>query len=471
MRAAPTSFVFIALVSLLGAISALATDMSLAAVDPMARDLNVTPGRIGLSLSTFMLSFALSPLLYGPLSDRYGRRPLALLACAVYVIGGIGCVFAPGLPALLACRFVQGFGGGARPLGLAIIGDNFKGAAAREKMSYVSALGLLAPLLAPTIGAALLGFGGWRTIYMFLTATGAGAMLLVAYKLDESLPPQRRVVLSPRSVILNSLLVFRDRRTLTHTIIAIAMFGVLFGYVSGSPYVMIGAFGLTPAQYGLTFMMNSAGLLVGNLCNARLNRRGVAASRLLGAGIVLVAASTAALLAITLCGNTRIALFLPFLFLCMFGCAIANTNALQLAVEPLLHIAGTASAAVVSSQLAFGAVAGYLVSTLYDGRTPLSTVATITASGAVGLGAFLLRPRHSPGDVTSASDITADGVAALTPGPVSARPSAGVAPAEPALPRPRRAPTGAALRPSSFPGFPPRSVDREAARESGERPV
>ena len=393
MRASPNSFMFVVLMSLLGAMSALATDMSLAAVEPMARDFAVTPGRIGLALSAFMLSFALSPLVYGPLSDRYGRRPLALLACAVYVVGGLGCVFAHSLAALLACRFVQGLGGGARPLGLAIIGDHFRGAAAREKMSTVSALTLLAPLLAPTVGALLLQCGGWRLIYVFLTATGAGALVLVAGRLGESLPSERRVALSTRGVAAAYASVFRPR-SLAHTIIAVAMFGVIFGYVSGSPYVMIGAFGLTPAQFGLTFMLNSAGLLVGNLCNARLNARGVAPDRLLGGGLVLVAGSTAALLAITLAGHRGLAPFLPFLFLCMVGCAVANTNALQLAIAPLLHIAGTASAAVVSAQLAFGALAGYFVSAAYDGRTALSTVATIAVIGTVGLCAFLARPRR-----------------------------------------------------------------------------
>ncbi len=400
LRASPNSFMFIVLMSLLGAISALATDMSLAAVEPMAHDLHVSPNMVGLSLSAFMLSFALSPLAYGPLSDRYGRRPVALLACLVYVIGGVGCIFAGSLPALLVCRFVQGAGGGARPLGLAIIGDHFKGPAAREKMSYVSALSLLAPLLAPSIGALLMGFGGWRTIYLVLSATGGIALFFVWWRLGESLPEERRVSMSVRAVAGHYAAVFRDRRSLAYTLIAVAMFGVIFGYVSGSPYVMIGAFHLTPVEYGLTFMLNSSGLLVGNLVNARLNRRGVPPAKLLTAGLLLVASGSLALLGITLAGNSSVLVFLPFLFLCMAGCSISNTNALQLAIEPLLHIAGTASAAVVSAQLAFGALAGFVVATFYDGRTPLSTVATIAAIGVIGLGAFLTRPREAPVMVT-----------------------------------------------------------------------
>ena len=392
---------FIVLMSLLGAMSALATDISLAAVDPMSRDLHVTPGAVGLALSAFMLAFATSPLFYGPLSDRFGRRPVALVACVIYVVGGIGCIFAQNLPVLLAWRFVQGLGGGARPLGLAIIGDHFHGAAAREKMSYVSALSLLAPLLAPSIGALLLGAGSWRMIYVFLTATGAVALLLVWWRLDESLPAERRVSIAPRNIVANYTAVFRNGRSLAFTLIAICMFGVIFGYVSGSPYVMIGAFGLTPAQFGLTFMLNSAGLLVGNLCNARMNARGVVPARLLIIGLLLVSCDALALLAITLMGNGHVALFLPFLFLCMVGCSMANVNALQLAIEPLLHIAGTASAAVVSAQFAFGALAGYLVATFYDGHSPLSTVATMAFVGSVGLSAFLLRPKRDRAAVTA----------------------------------------------------------------------
>ena len=395
MRAAPTSFLFIVLMSLLGALSAFATDMSLAALEPMARDLQVPPATIGLSLSAFMLSFAISPLVYGPLSDRFGRRPVALLACLVYVIGGLGCVFAPSLGSLLVCRFVQGMGGGARPLGLAIIGDHFKGAAQREKMSYVSALSLLAPLLAPSIGALLMGIGGWRTIYAFLTATGAIALFLVWWRLDESLPEARRVSMAPRDLARHYAAVFRNPRSLAFTVIAISMFGVIFSYVSGSPYVMIGAFHLTPTQYGLTFMLNSSGLLIGNLVNARLNRRGVAPVRLLIGGLSLVVAGTLALLALTLAGEPPLAAFLPLLALLMMGCSITNVNAVQLAIEPLLHIAGTAAAAVVSAQLVFGALAGYLVATAYDGHTAISTVATMAAFGLVAGGAFLLRPRHA----------------------------------------------------------------------------
>ena len=395
MRAQPTSFLFVVLISLLGALSAFATDMSLAAVEPMARDLQVTPATVGLSLSAFMLSFAISPLVYGPLSDRFGRRPVALLACAIYVIGGIGCVFSSSLASLLVCRFVQGIGGGARPLGLAIIGDHFKGAAQREKMSYVSALSLLAPLLAPSIGALLMGFGGWRTIYAFLSISGALALWLVWWRLDESLPQARRVRMSPRDLARHYSAVFRNPRSLAFALIAVAMFGVIFSYVSGSPYVMIGAFHLTPTQYGLTFAVNSLGLMAGNLINARLNRRGVAPARLLVAGLTLVVVDTFALLALTLAGHATLATFLPFLAFCMVGCSITNVNAMQLAIEPLLHIAGTASAAVVSAQLVFGAAAGYVVATAYDGRTPFSTAATMALFGLMAAVAFLARPRRA----------------------------------------------------------------------------
>ena len=148
-------------------------------------------------------------------------------------------------------------------------------------------------------------------------------------------------------------------------------------------------------------MLNSSGLLVGNLVNARLNRRGVAPAHLLIGGLSLVVSGSLALLALTLAGKAELALFLPILALLMGGCSITNVNAVQLAIEPLLHIAGTASAAVVSAQLAFGALAGYVVATAYDGHSALSTVATMAAFALVAISAFLLRPRRE--DVRSFS--------------------------------------------------------------------
>ena len=142
-------------------------------------------------------------------------------------------------------------------------------------------------------------------------------------------------------------------------------------------------------------MLNSSGLLVGNLVNARLNRRGVAPAHLLIGGLSLVVSGSLALLALTLAGKAELALFLPILALLMGGCSITNVNAVQLAIEPLLHIAGTASAAVVSAQLAFGALAGYVVATAYDGHSALSTVATMGAFAFVAISAFLLRPRRA----------------------------------------------------------------------------
>ena len=258
-------------------------------------------------------------------------------------------------------------------------------------MSYVSALSLLAPLLAPSIGALLMGLGSWRLIYVFLTLAGAVALGLTYWRLGESLPEDRRVSMSAATVARNYAAVFRDGRSLPFAVIAIAMFSVIFGYVSGSPYVMIGAFHLSPLAFGLTFMLNSSGLLVGNLVNARLNRRGVAPAILLAGGLSLVVFDALVLVAITLAGNGSVALFLPFLFFCMAGCSISNTNAIQLAIEPLSHIVGTASAAVVSAQLGFGALAGYAVAAFYDGHTAFSTTATIALTGVFGLTAFLLR--------------------------------------------------------------------------------
>src|SRR3979490_662955 len=141
--------------------------------------LRVAPARAGLMMSLFMVGFAIAPLFYGPASDRYGRKPIVVFACMLFVIAGIGCALAQSLPTLLMWRVVQGAGAGASmTIALAIIRDLFEGQAARTKLSYVTIATMIVPMIAPTAGAALLAFGGWRVIHAVLA--GVGLLLLLA---------------------------------------------------------------------------------------------------------------------------------------------------------------------------------------------------------------------------------------------------------------------------------------------------
>src|SRR3981189_3238890 len=189
---------FTLLMSFLVALPSFGIDMSLPALTATGAALRVAPAQAGLMMSLFMLGFAIAPLFYGPASDRYGRKPIVVFACMLFIIAGIGCALAQSLPTLLMWRVVQGAGAGASmTIALAIIRDLFEGQAARTKLSYVAIATMIVPMIAPTAGAALLALGGWRIIHAVLA--GVGLLLLLAMSLgfaeSARADPANRLVL------------------------------------------------------------------------------------------------------------------------------------------------------------------------------------------------------------------------------------------------------------------------------------
>lgn len=370
----PDSFRFLALVALFGGLPALGTDIALPGVPQIAAGLGVPEGKVGLTLSAFMVGFAVSPLFYGPLSDRFGRRPIILIATALYAIGGLACALAGDIETLVAWRFIQGCGAGAsRAVASAIIRDLFTGPMARAKQSYVSSMQLLAPLSAPTIGATLLLVTGtWRSSYLFLSATGALACILMALFYAETFKPGSQNTLSPRQLARNYARVFTTRQSRRFLMVQTLMFGCLFSYVSGSPLVAMGVYGLSPSLYGATFALTAAGIVTGSFVNGRLNARGVDPRRPLTVGLVMGTTTTAILVVLALAGTLPLWAFLGLVVLTTMSFGLISGNAVQLALEPMGDIAGLTSSVVSASSLGFGALVGVIVPLLHDG-TPLST--------------------------------------------------------------------------------------------------
>jgi DHA1 family bicyclomycin/chloramphenicol resistance-like MFS transporter len=385
----PNSFGFLALVALFGGLAALGTDMALAGVPLIAATFSVSPGTVGLTLSAFMVGFAGSPLVYGPLSDRFGRKPIILVSTAVYSIAGLGCALAPSFEALVAWRLLQGCGAGAsRSLSAAIIRDLFTGPAGRSKQSYVQVMQLLAPLLAPTIGSVLLLlFQDWRSIYVFLSASGALTFVLMGLWYAESFKPGAQNRLAPRQLLANYFRVFTTRQSLKFLLIQALMFGCLFSYVTGSPLVIMEIYGLSPTLYGATFALTTAGIVMGSFINGRLNARHVEPRVPLTAGLVTGVVCSIALLVLALHGGLPLAVLLSLVVLVCLSFGLIGGNAVQLALEPMGDIAGLTSSVVSASSLGFGAVMGVVVSLLHNG-TPLSTVAAMAACSALALAVY-----------------------------------------------------------------------------------
>src|SRR6266404_7070543 len=292
---------FTLLLSFLVALPSFGIDMNLPALTAMGAALHVTPAQAGLMMSLFMLGFAVAPLFYGPASDRYGRKPVVVFACTLFIIAGIGSAFARSLPTLLTWRVVQGAGAGASmTIALAIIRDLFEGQAARTRLSYVAIATMVVPMIAPTAGAALLTLGGWRFIHAALAAVGLLLLLAMLFGFAESarIDPANRLV--PSVIACNYLRVLTHPVCLGYILVNAAAFGALFAYVSGSSLFLINVVGLRPEQYGLVFAATSLGIMGGGFINSRLSAWGVLPGYPLTIGLGLAAVSTMSLLALTL---------------------------------------------------------------------------------------------------------------------------------------------------------------------------
>jgi DHA1 family bicyclomycin/chloramphenicol resistance-like MFS transporter len=385
---------FTLLLSFLVALPSFGIDMSLPALTATGAALRVAPAQAGLMMSLFMLGFAVAPLFYGPASDRYGRKPVVVFACVLFIIAGIGCALSRSLPALLTWRVVQGAGAGASmTIALAIIRDLFEGQDARTKLSYVAIATMIVPMIAPTAGAALLALGGWRLIHAVLA--GVGVLLLLAMLLGfaESAPvdPANRLV--PSVIARNYLRVLMHPLCLGYILVNGAAFGTLFAYVSGSSLFLINVVGLTPERYGLVFAATSLGIMAGALLNSRLSASGVLPDYPLAIGLVLAAASAMSLLAMTLAGWMPLPLVISLLVLGTLAFGLIAPNAMQGAMQPLPQIAGAAGAATGCIQMTMGAVASGLVAALYDGHSALSMTALMAVCSLIALGSYLMVAR------------------------------------------------------------------------------
>jgi DHA1 family bicyclomycin/chloramphenicol resistance-like MFS transporter len=370
MRIRPQSFLFTLFLSSLGGITPLSVDMGLPALAAIGESLHVTAARAGLTLSFFLAGFALGPIALGPISDRFGRRPVLLAGTTLFALSGTGCALAPALPWLLGWRLLAGIGAGAgATLALAIVRDLFDGAVARVRLSYVSTVGTLAPMIAPTLGGLILIHGGWRTIYAALAATGFVLLAVIAFGFEETLPRIHPHALEPRRLATNYGRFLRHPLCLGYALIASLNFGGMFSYISSSPLVMMGVLGVSPTNYGWTFAATALGIMAGAFVNGKLSARGVPGPTLIAAGLVASAAASLAILGLAHTPLVSVATILPLLVLNSFCIGFIGPNTNQGAMHPLPDIAGLAAAIMGSGRMITGALASVIISLIFDGHT------------------------------------------------------------------------------------------------------
>lgn len=379
---------------ILGALTAmgpLAIDMYLPALPSIARDLHTTAAAVQVSLAVYFGGIAIGQAFYGPLSDRFGRKPALYVGLLVFVAASVGCARAGGVRELILFRFLQALGGCA-PLVVprAVVRDYFDQRGSVRMLSMLILVMGLAPILAPLVGGQLLLHFGWRSIFVLLAAYGAIWLAVVVFLLPESLPPARRRR-QPLAAILDTygrLLV--DRTYLAHVLAGGLIFSGLLAYIAGSPFVFIELFHVPPERYGLYFGTNAIGLISTSQVNRWLAAR-VPPQRIVSfvlpvamtAGFVLLAA------AITGVGGFAGILVPLFFFLACHGFTMPNTTALAMA--PHGENAGSASALLGTLQFVLGAGAGALVGAMANG-TAVPLAAVIASCGVAACLAHYLMP-------------------------------------------------------------------------------
>jgi len=382
------------LLGALAAMTALAVDMSLPSLPTLGVAFAAPPETVQLTLSLFLVGYAAGQLVYGPLSDRFGRRRMLLIGLAVYTVAGFACAVSPSMEILVSARLVQGFGACVGPiLGRAVVRDHMAGARAAQTLSYITLTMSVAPMVAPLFGGVLLKHFGWQAI--FLTLGVVGLLLSVATYLGfgESLKQPDPNALKVRRLALNASTFFTSRRTVGFALVNAFVFAGLFAFLSGSPFVLIQAYGVAPDAFGFYFALSAVGLMLGAFGNGRLVHRLPGETVMRGAFVLLVG-SGAALVVI---GWTRaggaVGIMLPIMTYVM-ALGMILPNATVAAMEKLPHMAGMAASLLGAIQMGSGSLSGYIVATFYDG-TPMAMAGTLAAAAVLAVLSYvtLVRPR------------------------------------------------------------------------------
>jgi DHA1 family bicyclomycin/chloramphenicol resistance-like MFS transporter len=378
----------------LAAIGPLSVDMYLPAFPALAADLAADPAAVQRTLALYFMGLAAGQAVYGPLSDRFGRRLPLFVGLAVFGLAAVGCALAQDIGWLAALRLAQALGGCAgMVIARAVVRDLFDERGSVRMMANLMLVMGVAPILAPLLGGWLLAVLDWRAIFWALALYAALAIAAILLWLPESLPPARRRRDGPRQVAGVYLMLLRDRRFLGHVLAGALPIGGMFAYIAGSPFVVMELHGVSPQDYGWVFGANAAGLILASQVAGRLAHR-VAPARMLPVGLVLAAATGAALLVAAVTGWGGFAGLLVPLFLFVASLGAVLPMAAALAMAPHGRVAGRASAVIGTLQFGVGAVTGSLVGLLHDGTArPMALL--IAACGAAGLLAWwgLARPR------------------------------------------------------------------------------
>ena len=384
------------LLGVLTAVGSLSVDMYLPSFPRVVADLHTDAGSVQRTLSMFFIGLALGQLVYGPLSDRFGRKPPLLFGMALYTAASLACMLAPTIEALQWSRLLQALGGCAGIIiPRAAIRDRCDALSAARALSLVMLVMGAAPILAPQVGSWVLQWSGWRAIFGVLMLFGVACLVAIYLRMDETVDRALASRLNFRSIARNYAELFRDRQFLTFSLCGGFGSAAMFAYIAGSPFVFMELYGISEHLYGWVFGANAVALIAGSQINARLlatySPRQILACAVFGPFL-----AGAVLLVLRLNGIAGLPILLPALFLAIGSLGFVTPNATALALQHQGRRAGAATALMGTLQLSLATLSSAAIS-VWQARTELPLAAVIAACGAGALLMHTLAPREQSG--------------------------------------------------------------------------
>lgn len=374
------------------ALNAFAIDMMLPALGAIGKDLGApTDNDRQLIIVYYILGNGIAQLFFGPIVDRFGRRPVLLFALGGYALGSLVSVFAGTFTIMLAARAFQGVATAAtRVASIAIVRDMCSGRRMAEVMSFAITIFMAAPILAPSFGQLVLFAAPWRGIFVALLAYGLTIAIWVYFRVPETLPAASRSPLRLGPILNGYRAFIANRVSFGYTLAAAFCFAALFGYISAAEQIFVETFNLG-ARFPLVFAAVAAAFGVATLVNARIVRR-QGMRRLAHGALIIFVISNIIHLAIASAGAASLPVFAGFMMVSFFCLGLIGPNASSLAMEPMGHIAGAAAAANGFATTTIAGFLGGLIGHQYDGTT-LPVIAGFAIFGVLALAVVLWTER------------------------------------------------------------------------------
>jgi MFS transporter, DHA1 family, multidrug resistance protein len=384
----PGTFALTALLAALSAIGPLTTDMYLPSLPDIARQLSASTAQAQFTISAYLIGFAVGQIFYGPVSDRHGRKPILILAIALYCIASLACALSTSIDMLIVARAFQALGGcGGIVLTRAIVRDIYSGARAGRELSLIASVMALAPVLAPIAGGILQTGFGWRAVFFTLVAAGVAGAGIVWAVLPETLNIRATEPVSLSSMFRSYRVVARNPAYLAYLGITSASYAGLFVWISGAAFVLQDLYGLAPFDFGIAFALGSLGYMTGSALAARMVVK-LGIDGVLGIGGVACAAGGLGMVAAVAFGLTSsLSLVLP-VAVYLAGLGMVLPQGIAGAMTPFPERAGAASSLFGFVQQSVAALGGTIVGALL-GQSAWPLAAGVAAMGCATLALWL----------------------------------------------------------------------------------